>query len=205
MKLKDIQESLQEMRKRPAPTELRAVTYLATYPSILELGTAKGKFNLDRFHQLAAMVYGWMPRIVRLNSKHKEKALVALSKASESTHETAEAVLIQDVANCLHSAVGASKMLHFVRPEVFPIWDSNVERVRLGDEPPYNHMNQTQNYWNYFREVHSIRKENGFDGFLEDYNSVLAERLRACAIAPYRVLAVRAIEAVTFENPEGDA
>ena len=44
---------------------------------------------------------------------------------------TPRPVGVADVAACLHSLVGASKVLHFVNDSVFPIWDSRIETYRL--------------------------------------------------------------------------
>ncbi len=199
MNLNDIQPVIGIINDQPMLHDLRAITYLATYPSICALGNIAGPIDMQRFHQFAAMVYGWMPRILRLNPQHTHDALNALVQAQAATAATLAGVPIVHIANCMHSVVGASKVLHFNNPEVFPIWDSNIERFRLHQEPPHNHMNNVQNYLDYAQEVHNIRQENDFQNFYAQFNAVLHVRLAAHGIPPYIVSEVRAIEAAAFE------
>jgi len=99
----------------------------------------------------------------------------------------------------MRSVVGASKVLHFTNPTVFPIWDSNIERFRLQGEPPYNHMNDVQNYLTYATDVHTIRREDNFQAFYTEFKTALSARLTAHDIMLYAVSEVRAIEAAAFE------
>jgi hypothetical protein len=85
------------------------------------------------------MAYGWMPRVVRIDPQHTPSALAALLPAQTATPATMRGTRVADIAACLHSVVGASKVLHFVNDAVFPIWDSNIETFRLGGKPPHNH------------------------------------------------------------------
>ncbi len=78
------------------------------------------------------------------------------------------AINVADIAACLRSVVGASKVLHFVNDAVFPIWDSNIEGFRLDGEPTYNHMRQVNNYFDYADNVHAIREDPAFPAFFTE-------------------------------------
>jgi hypothetical protein len=106
---------------------------------------------------------------------------------------------VADIAACLHSVVGASKVLHFVNDAVFPIWDSNIETFRLGGKPPYNHMNRVGNYFAYADEVHAIRRDPGCPAFFTQFVAAFNARLAALRIGPYPISEVRAIEAAALE------
>lgn len=199
MNLNDIAPAIQQIENQPAVNDLRGRTYLATYPSMLAVGNVNEQIGIDRLHQLSAMVYGWMPRIVRLDPMHINAALNALQQAQAAKHNDHNNVEIGDIANCLHSVVGASKILHFVNPNVFPIWDSNIEQFRLRREPPYNQMSRVENYLEYVGEVHEIRQENDFDEFYQGILHVLRVRLEENDIVAYEVSEVRAIESAAFE------
>lgn len=178
---------------------LRSITYLSTYPSIRAVGVAAGPILLDRFNQLAAMAYGWMPRIVRIDPHDTSRALAALVAAQRATPARLCRIAVADVAACLHSLVGASKVLHFVNDAVFPIWDSSIETFRLNGPPPYNHMNVAANYFAYAEEVHGIRLDPTFPAFLTQLTAAMNARLTALGIAHYPISEVRAIEAAAFE------
>jgi hypothetical protein len=99
-------------------------------PAIVALAKVPSGFDLACFHQVAVMAYGWMPRVLRLDRAHVEPALIALLPARAVNAADVVAGDIEPVARCLHSVVGGSKVLHFVNPDVFPIWDSGIARFR---------------------------------------------------------------------------
>jgi hypothetical protein len=150
------------------------------------------------------MVYGWMPRVLRLNANSIARAVGTLRRAQAANEEACDTELIRDVAACLSSTVGASKLLHFVNPEIFPIWDSNVERIRCGTTPSQHHMQQTRHYLAYFREVHACRRMSGFADFFGAFERAYRERLVRLRIDPYHVTEVRGIESAAFELSGSD-
>lgn len=208
MDLADILPASTKIAAAPSSLNSRAVTYLATYSSIRALGAAPGAITLDRFNQLIAMVYGWMPRVMRIDLSYVSPALMALNAAQSATTATYGAVDVDAIANCLRSLVGASKALHFVNDDVFPIWDSNVETfqqrvngvISAARPLPYNYMTNVANYRDYVMEVHAIRAAPGFSTtFLAPFIVSINARLSALGIAPYPISDVRAIEAAAFE------
>lgn len=199
MNLVDLQPAIPHIHGHLVPVDLRAITYLATYADIRSFATAPGAIGLDRFNQLATMVYGWMPRIVRIDQAHVTPALAAVAAAKRATPATVHAVPITALANCLRSLVGASKVLHFVNDAVFPIWDSKIETFRLGGVLPYGQMTSIANYLAYVDEVHAIRADPAFAPFLAGVTAATNARLTAIGIPLYAVSEVRAIEAAAFE------
>jgi hypothetical protein len=195
----DIQPSITHIHGHLVPADLRAITYLATYDDIRSLAIGPGVIGLGRFNQLAAMVYGWMPRIVRIDPAYVAPALATVAAAQHATRATAHAVPIDALANCLRSLVGASKVLHFVNDTVFPIWDSKIETFRQGGVLPYGQMTHLENYLAYVTEVHNIRADPAFAAFFAGFTAAMNARLTAIGIPLYAISEVRAIEAAAFE------
>ena len=132
MDVERLQNAIDRVRNYTPATDSRAATYLRTYPALVALARCEGGGDdTTRFLQLATVVYGWMPRILRLDPEHLDKAIDAFRQARATHQDASDFELVDNVGACLHSVVGASKLLHFANPEVFPIWDSNVERFRL--------------------------------------------------------------------------
>lgn len=196
MKLIDIQSAIVLITANLAVTDLRARTYLAIYPGMIAVGAARGVTNDVKFHQLSAMVYGWMPRIARIDSLHSSAASAALGEALSASDANYQAISVKAIADCLHSVVGASKLLHFANPQVFPIWDSNIEAFRKNPDSDIKSVSQ---YVDYVREVHDIRKEDGFGEFYNEYCAAFTSRLTASSVPIYSISHVRAIEAAAFE------
>jgi hypothetical protein len=176
-----------------------AATYLRTYPALLTLASSAAVDDSTRFLQLAAAVYGWMPRIVRVDPSHLDRAVAALRYATAATDTNEAAVPVAGVAACLHSVVGASKFLHFANPELFPIWDRNVEGLRRSAPPSQHHMDQVRNYTAYASDVHAIRKASTFSEIYRDFKRAFEDRRGRLRITPYPLTAVRCIESAMFE------
>lgn len=79
------------------------------------------------------VVYGWMPtvldpfrinKVVDGNSDELLKILNAARRAERPSISDYDLGLMQRFAN--NSTVGASKLLHFLNPRVYPIWDNRV-------------------------------------------------------------------------------
>ena len=196
MKLVDIQPAIDRIDANLVVTELRKHTYLATYPSLIAIGTSPGSFDTKRFYQVAALVYGWMPRVVRINPVYIQQAIAAFGEAQIANSENFQNVTIQSFANCLHSVVGASKLLHFINPSVFPIWDSKIETFR---EMPKDNIKRVSHYINYVHEVNKIRSEMEFADFFTKFSARYCDRLSASGIEPYPITEVRAVESAAFE------
>lgn len=200
MKLADILPAITKINSSPKLSDPRAITYLATYPSILKFSAAPGSITVDRFNQLAVLAYGWMPRVVRINPGYVAKAISALNVAvAAKAIGDLSATSLQDIEHCLNSVVGASKILHFVNNEIFPIWDSNVEGFRMSRSASTYHMRCVTNYFSYACEVHSIRSEPGFNTFFANFSVAMNSRLATLGITAYKISEVRAIEAAAFE------
>jgi hypothetical protein len=82
------------------------------------------------------IVYSWMPTIPRLGkimrwSSDRKDELVAALDVVRKGEEPTESQLKIIVSFCNNSIVGASKLMHFLSPLTFPIWDSRVARAFL--------------------------------------------------------------------------
>ena len=116
--------------------------YLRCYPKILE---AAKTLNDDQYGNsitfLAHAVYGWMPTVLKTVEVSgffliDQNPIYVLRK----TH------LFEDLIERLpskspinNSWIGLSKFLHFLNPEVFPIWDSRVAKhFGLKNNSKYN-------------------------------------------------------------------
>jgi hypothetical protein len=97
----------------------------------------------------AHAVYGWMPTILKKEVKAKDLAKFVRDLRridSGPNQKTYSLSLLKNQIEITHaingSTVGTSKFLHFVAPEVFPIWDSNIAHAfevtsKINDPPTY--------------------------------------------------------------------
>ncbi|MBR0803404.1 hypothetical protein JQ636_07610 [Bradyrhizobium japonicum] len=120
--------------------------------------------NIDfRNHQelLAASyaVYGWMPTILKkfenigvLSNFILRVKPLPLAEAAEAVRDEVTSNDGQALQALNNSVVGTSKLLHFVRPDLFPIWDSRIAEL-------FRFRNASHNtpaaYLGYFELVHA--------------------------------------------------
>ena len=105
--------------------------YQSNYPVLIEaVADICKNLNDQSFSLIAHLVYAWMPTILKSidsNEKHKNICQKVLCLDSNEIHKIKDFIqddLTKDLVN--NSWVGLSKVLHFINPAVFPIWDSNV-------------------------------------------------------------------------------
>ncbi|NTY90426.1 hypothetical protein [Pseudomonas putida] len=196
MNLADIKPAIESVTASLIVTDLRELTYLATYPGMISIGAAGEVANDVKFHQLSTLVYGCMPRIARIDPSHTSAAVTALGEALSASEVNYKLVRIKSISDCLHSVVGASKLLHFANPNVFPIWDSNIEAFRKISD---SDITSVSKYMDYIDEIHGIRREAEFPEFYTKFSGAYSARLTANAIPAYSISHIRAIEAAAFE------
>lgn len=196
MDLNDIQPAIALLNNNPPVKELRSHTYLSTYPVILAIGDLQNVVGPFDFKHLALLVYGWMPRVLRIDQAHLNRAVTACNTAQNATVDTDVSTVIRDIARCLHSVVGASKLLHFINPDIFPIWDSKIQRFR---NPENSNMQNIQLYLEYKEDVHTIINNPLFPDFFHNFSAAYTNRLAHSNIAPYEIGHMRAVESAIFE------
>ena len=112
------------------------ISYAMAYPALLAIGKRCRRCpSIVNIKILALSVYGWMPTILDNMGYKKEKATEwenvvqnAIKKIIDN-HENLDDCKdhfdkLKQFTN--NSYVGLSKFLHFLLPEKFAIWDSNV-------------------------------------------------------------------------------
>lgn len=134
--------------------------YTDSYRALLNLASlVQDDVRHDGLFGLACAAYGWMPTILRNFSPENfcGKALSSglISKIRGITSRDEARIFLrcmEEVAPINRSWVGTSKLLHFLNPNFFPIWDSRVADRFLLQWP--NQINKKEAYLRYFEFVH---------------------------------------------------
>ena len=99
--------------------------YHATYPAFIRYFRERPEPSEQDLLLAVAFTYGWMPRILQIVPSEAPAALRALRAARAG--EAPSAAIVSSMAQYLAGSIsGASKVLHFAAPELYPIWDSRV-------------------------------------------------------------------------------
>jgi hypothetical protein len=195
-----IPASLLTMSVRLTPAD---EPYLRAYPHLL--AALHGRHITPTvFVEAAHMVYGWMPAVLVLSPRDPQRPFVAEAALVDRvragggllTEEEIE-TLAASMTEKLGSVIGLSKLLHFVCPEHYAIWDTRVHAFLLYPgqagpvrKPNYVTVNRVSRYWDYLGALRTLVLKPDFPAFHQSVNQQLG----------YPVSAMRAAELVMFSN-----
>ncbi len=142
--------------------------YLISYPHFLNYFKNLEEIKLENLIIGISFTYSWMPTILKsINLKSNEDPISILNKArKEELLNESELLVLKSTFN--NSLVGTSKLLHFINPEIYAIWDSRVFRFLNKDREPHKYrLEKPVTYLEYLNFINSMKEENGFDRFYE--------------------------------------
>lgn len=164
--------------------------YLISYPHFLNYFKNLQKINIENLVVGISFTYSWMPTILKsINLNKSEKVIEILNKIRNGGEivET-ELVILKETFN--NSLVGSSKLLHFINPTKYAIWDSRVFRF-LNNEVPHKYkLEKPSAYLNYLKLLENIKCEKIFSRFYE----LMKQKVG------YEITEYRAIELAFFKG-----
>lgn len=134
----------------------------------------------------AYFTYGWMPTMLHLEDDISNAVkIVNTAKIGNSISDNDMESLACAVNG---SFVGASKLLHFINPRVYAIWDSRVYRYLYG-EPPYQYRLESMiKYKEYLSFINKIEENARCEQLLDKISSEIG----------YTITSKRAVELVMY-------
>ncbi|MGH7393886.1 MAG: hypothetical protein ACREM3_31170, partial [Candidatus Rokuibacteriota bacterium] len=141
---------------------------MISYPHLLAYFGERERFDAADLVRGAHIAYGWMPTVLELRPGPPNLTLDAgadlLTRAKRVGVLTdAEIEALADLTN--NSLPGASKLLHFVAPEKFAIWDSRIYTFVFGREPHYYRVGRVSHYREYLNTLATIHADGRFEQF----------------------------------------
>lgn len=204
------QDKIDDFFKLIDETEILLDSYIFSYPYILEFFSTKfnSKNALDKHDFICGihMIYGWMPRILTLNPIDDLDNIITILNTTQKKQEISDKDLLK-LAKPIDgsSVIGTSKLLHFIAPDSFAIWDNNVHEFicskKLIDNNIYKkniypsknkekEYVQIPNYRAYLNLLIKIQENSKFNDFHNSVNTKIG----------YKVSPLRAIELIMFLN-----
>jgi hypothetical protein len=168
-------------------------SYIISYPYMIAFFASKEVIRAEDLVCGAHMVYGWMPTILEL---YTDKGNLNLGQAAELLSRVKKGGGITDgdmteLSKLINnSLVGASKLLHFVSPDNFPIWDSKVFMFVFNTRPHNYRVNKTENYRKYIEVLSRLQEDPRFESLHNSMNQKIG----------YEVSSLRALELVMYLN-----
>ncbi|WP_046745348.1 hypothetical protein [Kordia zhangzhouensis] len=163
-------------------------SYIGSYTAFLNYFEELPKIEHKHLVISSHFVYGWMPTIIQLDTKNSGEVLKYLN-AVKSNHRLKEDE-INKIKECINnSMVGTSKLLHFINPHNYAIWDSRIFRYVTGKKSQYGIANP-KNYLNYLEKMESISNDKNYFKI----HDIVQKHFK------YSITPMRAIEIVMFET-----
>lgn len=141
--------------------ERRLYTYLETYPHIRSTVASFKQISSDELYATIAIAYGLMPTAMNLRRGDVEPFLAPLNVLRDDGKRLASGKLEGLKALINNSIVGTSKVLHFLAPETYPVWDSRINRFLNGEPRP--ETNSMTRYRDYLADFDRLRVDTDFE------------------------------------------
>ena len=164
---------------------------LISYPEFIEYFKSISEINKHNLIIGINFTYGWMPTIFDFKTneiyKNIDLAVEILNRAKNGSN-----LKINDYEHLKrllnNSLVGTTKLLHFINPEKFAIWDSRVFWFLHKEEPYDYRIGNIQNYLEYQELLENLSKDEKFKHFFDLVSSKLE----------YKPTNFRALELIMF-------
>lgn len=163
-------------------------SYIETYPEFLKYFKNIDKIKKHHLIISSHFTYGWMPTIINIDTTEIDKVLFLLN-AVKSGHilDKNELSILKSCIN--NSLVGTSKLLHFIKPENYAIWDSRIFRYLTEQKSDYG-IGNPDYYIEYMKGIKRISNNEKF----ETIHSLISRFFN------YKMFPTRIIEIVMFET-----
>ncbi len=162
--------------------------YLNIYPCLV---TAISKLPLDEINLalIGSAVFGWMPTQLYLQKSELDIALRILTGLKDN-QASLNSTNIQELANIFQtiggkSVVSASKLLHFVYPKSYPIWDRRVAK-KFGLSA--NGAEAAENYFKFLEFCRIMAGQNRVKQSLQIFQTRLKDAGYTYQISPIRLI-----------------
>lgn len=166
-------------------------SYIVSYPHMAAYFERHDPLHTEHLICGTLMVYGWMPTVLRSISSTGSIGQLAgvLTRVRKNGNITNQEIArVTQLTN--NSLVGASKLLHFLAPDKFAIWDSKIYAFIHERYPHHYQVQNVSKFRDYHRDLEALCSHPEFPAF---HNRVRKK-------IGYDVSRLRALEVVMFQN-----
>lgn len=154
--------TINKLRQDEERVEIKNKSDYISYPTFLEYFSNRNSISKTDLIIGINFTYGWMPTMFEFKNIDKlDKVVVFLSKAHSGQRLRIDELEI--MKSCLNnSIVGSSKLLHFVNPQLYPIWDSRVHFYLNKGLKKKARLDSCSSYLDFLDFCHFITNDNDF-------------------------------------------
>ncbi len=169
MKLSDKSnhEIIEQLTKIANNIDSSKENYFQSYTYFLNYFKNLDSINLENIFIGISFTYSWMPTIlksIRLENPENVIAILNDVKIGKQINEEQLFILKKSFNNSL---VGTSKLLHFINPNQYAIWDSRVFRFLNNEKPHKYKLEKPKTYIEYLNFIENLKSEKIFNTFYD--------------------------------------
>jgi len=165
-------------------------TYYISYIEFLEYFKNTNEITKHNLIIGINFAYGWMPTIFDFCNDDFDNVLQILNRAKQNIIPSKnELDTLKGLLN--HSLVGTSKLLHFINPECFAIWDSKVYKYLTKNNANQNSISKSESYLAYLKFCKELTEREEYE---EIHNHVWNQ-------VGYEMTKFRTAELIMFSTP----
>jgi hypothetical protein len=174
-----------------------AISYLKMYPHFISYLENAEQIGKQEFIVAAGFTYSWMRASLKLHIEEEKlnKAIKVLQEVRLiDSFDKAKNIEVSHLKKVVsNSYIGASKLLHFVNPDCFPIYDSNICKKIFNNCVEQHHVNTKKRFTDYFDQITGCICQPDFNSklYVPVIKTMLANNLSS-------VTPLRAAEMVLF-------
>ena len=161
-------------------------SYLRSYNHLLAFFKEK-VLDESSLIQGAFMIYGWMPKTLNISKCDMSIALVlqSLKRLQDANNfDVKDLEVVKSFTN--NSIVGTSKLLHFIYPDQYPIWDSKI-CSKLFEGNVHYQVVKIENYLLYLKNTRKFKSHKACVEFKKEFKKI-----------HYEITSIRAAELMIF-------
>ena len=169
-------------------------SYIISYTEYINYFESIKEFNRHNVILGSYLVYGWMPKILKFNPDEFNKNINDIVKLINTVRNKEllnkdDLGILKTISN--NSLVGISKLLHFINPKKYAIWDSNVlSYLKSKDGNCKYKIDNCSDYLDYINKCNEIVNNPKYDKI---HNSIVKK-------VGYEMSKLRTIELIMFSS-----
>ncbi|WP_371804792.1 hypothetical protein [Candidatus Lokiarchaeum ossiferum] len=153
-------------------------SYTESYKHFIDYFKNPDVIEEKHFYISTNFVYGWMPTILKYKSNKINDCISLLNevKSGEILNKDQLTILKSTINN---SIIGVSKLLHFINPDNYAMWDSNICNFLYGSKDIANNIDRYLEYTSFIDKiVNSDEFIASFPKYQEKFNDFTSGKIR---------------------------
>ena len=187
---KSNKEIIEQLTKIANNFDSSKENYLLSYPHFLNYFKNLQTINLENIIIGISFTYSWMPTILKSIQLEKTDEIISILNAVKNGQKINEEQLATLKRAFNNSLVGTSKLLHFINPKQYAIWDSRVFRFLNNEEPHKYKLEKPKTYIEYLEFIGNLKNETTFEVFYK----LMKQKVG------YKITEYRALELAFFKG-----